>query len=128
MLIRDSKQFQFLNERNECKRGGFVCRIEEVPPLGRIAKKRGIIKGKMAFQCHYPRHHGRCLMKPTLKIHIKVFLGNIMLLFYTLMITPCFSWVSTHMDLKMLVKKLNFMLVGLHEFYGGHQVHKYNRN
>lgn len=40
MLIRDSKQFQFLNERNECKRGGFVCRIEEVPPLGRIAKKK----------------------------------------------------------------------------------------
>jgi hypothetical protein len=38
MLIRDSKQFQFLNERNECKRGGFVCRIQEVPPLGRIAK------------------------------------------------------------------------------------------
>jgi hypothetical protein len=55
MLIRYSKQFQFLNERNECKRGGFVCRIEEVPPLGRIAKKRGITKGKMAFKCHYPR-------------------------------------------------------------------------
>jgi hypothetical protein len=90
MLIRDSKQFQFLNERNECKRGGFVCRIEEVP-LGRIAKKRGITKGNMAFKCHYPRYRGRCLMKPTLKIHIRVFLGNIMLLFYTLMITPCFS-------------------------------------
>jgi hypothetical protein len=116
MLIRDSKQFQFLNERNECKRGGFVCRIEEVPPLGRIAKKRRITKGKMAFQCYYPRHQGRCLMKPTLKIHIRVFLGNIMLLFYTLMITPCFSWVSTYTDLNMLIKKLNFMLVGLHEF------------
>jgi hypothetical protein len=55
MLIRDSKQFQILIERNECKRGSFVCRIEEVPLLGRIAKKRGITKGNMAFQCHYPR-------------------------------------------------------------------------
>jgi hypothetical protein len=67
-------------------------------------------------------------MKPTLKIHIRVFLGNTMLFFYTLMITPCFSWVNTHMDLKMFIKKLNFMLVGLHEFYDSHQVHKYNRN
>jgi hypothetical protein len=46
ILIRDSKQFQFLNERNECKRGGFVCRIEEVPPLGRIVKRRGSLKEK----------------------------------------------------------------------------------
>jgi hypothetical protein len=44
MLIRDSKQFQFLNERNECKRGGFVSGIEEVPPLGRIAKKEGSLR------------------------------------------------------------------------------------
>ncbi len=55
-------------------------------------------------------------MKPTLKIHTRVFLGNMMLLFYTLMTIPCFYWVSTHTDLKMLIKKLNFMLVGLHEF------------
>ncbi len=67
-------------------------------------------------------------MKPTFKNPHKSFLGNIMLLSYTLMITPCFSWVSTYTDLKMLINKLNFMLVGLHEFYGGHQVHKYNRN
>jgi hypothetical protein len=56
------------------------------------------------------------------------FLGQQNVTFLHFDVNSMFSWVSTYTTLKMLIKKLNFMLVGLHEFYDGHQVHKDNRN